>query len=476
MFESSSARSAPFPRIVAALALFLTVALAAFVPQTAHAQDPTGANATIRFVHASPDTPAVDVIVDGAAIASNLAFGDITGALSVPSGTHQLQFVPAGQSATSPLVDTTFDPDGGTTYVVALSGRLEKLEAKIYDVHRDDLDAGKSRLRLINLAPDDTNVDMYVTGGDKLFDDLAFGKASDYTDLDAGSYDFEVRPHDQETVALSMAGFQIDEGNAYDVLLIGSVTDSSLKVIPITTPVATPCSAVLGIGTPTDACVRFIHASPDAPAVDIYVNGSKVVENLAFGAGTDFVALPAGDDREIQIVSAGNPIEDAILDKKSDFDAGHAYEVVAADMVKDLEAIVHDVDLRTVPEGQSRLRVIHAAPDVNGVDVVITNGPELFDGVDFKDVTDYVTIDAGIYDLQIKHGDDVLIRATDFPVEPGLTYDVLVIGRSDDGSLQLVTFTAPTESLTGVVATPALASTPAVVDEVTPEVVATPAG
>jgi Domain of unknown function (DUF4397) len=149
--------------------------------------------------------------------------------------------------------------------------------------------------------------------------------------------------------------------------------------------------------------------------------------------------------------------------------------VIAVDMVDDLDAIVENVDLSAVPEGQTRLRVIHAAPDVDGIDVVVTDGPELYTGVDFKDTTDYTVVDAGTYDLQVKSGDDVLIRVTDFTVEPGMVYDVIAIGRSDDDSLQLLAFSAPTESPTGVASTPDLASTPMTVEEATPAIEATPA-
>jgi hypothetical protein len=477
MFDSKPIRRVlPVPRLAVALAFLLSLALAAVTPQLSLAQNPTETDASVRFVHASPDAPAVDVLIDGAVVASDLSFGQATDALSVSPDEHQMQVVPTGQSADSAVIDTKLDPDGGTTYIVAISGLLKDIEAKVYDVHKDDLDAGKSRLRLINLSPDDTNVDLYVTGGDKLFDDLSFGKASDYTDLDVGSYDLEVRPHDQETASLSIPGFEASDGNAYDLLLIGTAADKTLSVVPLTTPVATPCSTVLNIGTPDDACVRVIHASPDAPAVDIYVNGSKVVENLAYGAGTDFAPLPSGNDREIQIVATGGSVDDAIFDTKVDLGPGKAYDVVAVGMADDIDAVVENVDLSAVPEGQARVRVIHAAPDVDGVDVVVTDGPELFTGVDFKDTTDYQVIDAGTYDIQVKHGDDVLIRVQDFTVEAGNVYDVLAIGRSDDGSLQLVAFSAPTESPTGVSATPDMASTPMTVDEATPAIEATPAG
>jgi hypothetical protein len=476
MFEKSSARSVPAPRLVAAVALLLAMALGAFAPNLSLAQDATETDASVRFVHASPDAPAVDVIVDGAVLTSNLAFGQVTDALAVSPDEHQLQIVPTGSEASSAVIDTTLDLDGGNSYIVAAAGLLNDIESKIYDVDQDDLDAGQSRVRLINLSPEDTNIDFFITGGDELFDDLAFGDASDYTDLDAGAYDFEVRPHDQETASLSVPAFQVDEGNAYDLLLIGTTADNNLSVVPLTTPVATPCSNVLGVGTPTDACIRVVHASPDAPAHDIYVNGSMVVENIGFGASTDFTALPSGDDREIQVVPTGGVVDDAVFDTTVDLGGDNAYDIVVAGMSDDLDAVVENIDLGAVPEGQSRLRFIHAAPDVDDFSVVITDGPTLVDGMGFKDTSDYETLDAGTYDIQVKQGDDVLIRVQDFTLEPGKVYDAIAIGRSDDNSLQLVGFSAPTESPTGAAATPVLGATPVTADEATPEIEATPAG
>lgn len=49
-----------------------------------------------------------------------------------------------------------------------------------------------------------------------------------------------------------------------------------------------------------EAMVRIAHASPDAPAVDVYVNGDAVVEGAAFKDATDYMNLPAGE-HEVEI-------------------------------------------------------------------------------------------------------------------------------------------------------------------------------
>ena len=59
--------------------------------------------------------------------------------------------------------------------------------------------------------------------------------------------------------------------------------------------------ALLVAATPVaaadNAMVRVLHASPDAPAVDVYVDGEKVgapLAGLEFGDLSEYVSLPAG--------------------------------------------------------------------------------------------------------------------------------------------------------------------------------------
>jgi len=477
MTEKSSVRLVRIPRVVFAITLMFAMVLTAFAPQVAGAQDPTETDANVRIVHASPDAPAVDVIIDGAVVASDLSFGEVTDFMSVSPSSHQIQVVPAGSDAASAVIDTEFDPDSGKGYIIAAAGLLADIEAKVYDVDMDNLDSNQSRLRAINLSPADGTMDVYQTGGDELFGDIGFGDSSDYEDIDAGSYDLEVRPHDQATVAVSLPGFQVAAGSAYALLILGLASDNSLQVLPLSTAVETHCSTVLGVGSPDDACVRVAHASPDAPPIDVYVNDSLIVEGLEFGNSTDFIALPEGDDREVKIVPSGSPIDNAVFDTNVDLVSGHAYELIAVDMIEDIDAMWEDVDLSPLPQDQSRVRVVHASPDVDGIDVVVTDGPDLFNGVNFKDATDYQTLDATTYDIQVKQGDDVLIRVTDLVVEPNTVYDLVAMGRADDGSLKLVALTAPAAASAGpgdAAASPA--ATPIVLEEESPEVLGTPAG
>src|SRR5688500_10614296 len=52
-----------------------------------------------------------------------------------------------------------------------------------------------------------------------------------------------------------------------------------------------------------DARIRVVHASPDAPAVDVYANGNKVLSNVTFFAASDYLTVPAGSYK-LQVVVA----------------------------------------------------------------------------------------------------------------------------------------------------------------------------
>lgn len=458
-------------------ALVLAFLLIAYAPTHSAAQDRTDEGASIRFVQASPDAPALDVIADGAVVASNLAFGAASDYLPMTSGKHQVQIVPTGSTAESAVLDEEVDLDSGDAYIFGTVGLLNDLQSKVFKVDQGDLDENQARVRLINLAPDEDSVDLAVSGGDTWQSNIDFPNASDYKNVDAGTYSVEVRKHDGDTAEVSVSGLSIVANRAYDVLLLGQVSANNLSVLTLETRVSPPCGEVLNVGSSEDGCVRVINASPDSPGLDVYVNDTLVVQNLAYGDSTEFTALPSGKDSEVKVTATGGSLDSAIADHKIDIDTGQAYELLVLNKASDLEIAAAEVDLSPVPADQARIRVIGAAADAPDLDVEITDGPKLFGGIGFKESSDNTIVDASTYDIQFKDGDNVLTRVEGFVVEPNTFYDLVVIGSTDNNTLQVIALSAPTAPIEGASATPE--STPAGVDgglagTATPDVVSTP--
>lgn len=210
------------------------------------------------------------------------------------------------------------------------------------------------------------------------------------------------------------------------------------------TPASEPgqCVEALGIGSEGDACVNIIHASPDAPAVDVYVNGEAALTGLAFGEASGWVALPAGE-HQVQVAATGSDTETAVIDVEVELVAGEAYEVAATGLLADIAPQIYPVDLSTVGSGaeqMSRIRVVHTSPDAPAVDIAVTGGDVLISNLAFPDASDYLEVPAGTYDLEVRLAGttDVALELPGVELEGGTAYSVYAIGLAGDGSLTVL--------------------------------------
>src|SRR5215217_2727735 len=274
-----------------AVLLLATSLVAALLGRTgpAMAQDPTAppaqGPATLRVVHAVTGGPAVDLLVDGQPVGQNIAFGAASEYAPVAPGAHQLQIVPTGQQGGTPLSTTDLDAKAGVAYIVTVLGSANAVEAKVNEVKLDAVDQGKARVRFIHAASDAGKVSVGFAGGDEVFGGVDFKSDSDYKDVDAGSYTLELRAADGGEVLLSVPSVTFDQGRIYDVVALGLVADKSLTLLSLVTDVSPPCSQILGVGGPNDACVRFVHVAQDIQAIDFYIGNAVVAQGLTFGQG-----------------------------------------------------------------------------------------------------------------------------------------------------------------------------------------------
>lgn len=453
------------------LGLMLTVIIGLMgmaLPGSVSAQEDQEPDATLRIIHASPGAPAIDVLIDGQPFAANVAFGAVTDYAAIPAGDYKVQVVATGQTADTSIIDMDVNAESGKAYIFAASKPLNEVEGKLFEVNLDAIEEGKARARVIHLAPDAGDIDVVITGGDELFGGVGFEDASDYADIDPGTLSLDVRG-DDDRILTSAAGIEILAGSTYDIIALGQISDQSLALVPLVTNVSRPCTAVLGLEAgEQDSCIRVVHASPGSPAVDVYVNESPVISNLSFGTATEFAALPAGDNVKIQITATGAALDTAVIDSEQELKAGQAYDLMAVGPLDEIELSVSQLNLTPLPEGQSRVRITHASPDAEGINLGVAESDNLIEGVEYKSTSDYVVMDAGEYTFQIRTGDDIIALQQDAQLDPGVTYDLFVVGRQDDSTLALLVLTAKAAEREGGVATPTASGDAVEVETVVP--------
>ena len=89
------------------------------------------------------------------------------------------------------------------------------------------------------------------------------------------------------------------------------------------------------------------------------------------------------------------------------------------------------VDNNAMPAaGKAHVRFVHASPDAPAVDIAVKSGPVLFPNVAFKGVGDYLPVDAGTYDLEVRLAgtETVALPVNGLTLEAGTVYTVFAMG------------------------------------------------
>ena len=180
-----------------------------------------------------------------------------------------------------------------------------------------------------------------------------------------------------------------------------------------------------------EAYVRVVHASPDAPNVDVWVDGEIVLTDVPFTAVSEYLSLPAGT-YNVQVTATG--ATDPVIDADLSLEAGTSYTVAATGLLADIAPVVLTDD-RAPASGQAKLRVFHASPSAPAsVDVAVTDGPVLVEGLAFPEATGYLTVDAGTYPLEIRAAGETDAALTlEATLAAGENYTAIAMDGGDAG-------------------------------------------
>ncbi|OIJ17289.1 hypothetical protein BKP37_01940 [Anaerobacillus alkalilacustris] len=177
------------------------------------------ATAKVRVLHASPDAPAVDVYVNGEKTFDNMTYYQISPYLEIPAGSYEVEIYPAGQT-TNPVLSQTIEVGADQNYTVAASDRLNNIQL-VPVVDTTDIPRNKSKVRFLHISPNTPAVDIAVQDGDILFENISFGNASDYIEVDPGRVTLEVRKAGTNEVILTLRNTNLRANEAYTITAIG---------------------------------------------------------------------------------------------------------------------------------------------------------------------------------------------------------------------------------------------------------------
>ena len=185
--------------------------------------------ANVKVVHASPDAPGVDLLVDNNIAGSNLTYPNNTGYLQVDEGTRNVKVNVSGTSTT--VIEADLPIEGNKNYSVFAIDAVANLSPLVIEDDLTSPASGTAHARFIHLSPDAPAVDITTKDGTVVFGNYKFKDYSQFTPLPAGSYDLQVRLAGSETVVLELNGINLTSGKIYTVFAKGFVAGTSTQAL-----------------------------------------------------------------------------------------------------------------------------------------------------------------------------------------------------------------------------------------------------
>jgi len=147
------------------------------------------------------------------------------------------------------------------------------------------VDKSYANVLVTHASPDAAGVDLLVDNSKQNSSALTFPNNTGYLDVEAGTRNIKVNVTGTSTTVIE-ANLDLTKDMSYSVFAVDSV--SKISAVVTSDDLTAPAAG--------KAHVRFIHLSPNAPAVDVAVasSGAVVFGNKAFKEYTSFTPLDAG--------------------------------------------------------------------------------------------------------------------------------------------------------------------------------------
>ena len=375
--------------------------------------NPIEADFKLQVVHASQDSPDVNVLVNGNEAIPNATYKSASARLELDADTYTIEvngITPSGDVTVIGPVDIDFMEDQLYTIIAAnVTASIEPLIISQADVEPA---ADQVTVNAVHAASNAPTVDIYLTepGADissvSPTVTLAYSDELGATDIPSGDYQIRITATGSKDAVYDSGAVSLEAGNVVSLVAVTNTTGTGDNPVNLLAIDDAGANEILDVNTPTN--LRVFHLSPDAPNVDVVINddfASRAVVDLAYPDFTDYLSVPA-DTYNAKVVptSATSPV---VIDADLELEAAISYAVLAVDTLANIEPLVL-VDNRRSISTEAQLRIVHGSPAAGPVDLYlvepstdITTVDANFTNVAFKAETGYLSVAEGSYDVVV---------------------------------------------------------------------------
>jgi hypothetical protein len=191
--------------------------------------NPGGAGPTrVRFFHASPDAPNLQLLLDGQADLGEIGFGSITPYVDVSNPSVELTL--NSILLPDPIIDTTVTLADSSLYTLIAEGPDSAITLRFVIDGLGSPDTSLVKLRVFHEAPSGGSLDMYITAP---FADLTsvtptvagltFGSETSYRVLPSGSYQVRLTTAGTKTVVVDSGSLALSTSDVRTFVVLDAV-------------------------------------------------------------------------------------------------------------------------------------------------------------------------------------------------------------------------------------------------------------
>jgi hypothetical protein len=193
---------------------------------------PLQGEAIVRVLHTSPDSPNVDIYIDGKRVIRDLPLKNVSSYLPLKAGKHHVDIYPTGNMVNS-VLNKKITVEPGKSYTLATIDSVKKMRLLVY-LNQPRVPVNESKVRFIHLSPDTPSLDIAVKDRDVVFPKVSYKQATEYLGLTPMTVDLEAREADTKTVLLPMPRVQFLPNASYTIVFVGLASNQTeFQVIQI---------------------------------------------------------------------------------------------------------------------------------------------------------------------------------------------------------------------------------------------------
>jgi len=173
---------------------------------------------------------------------------------------------------------------------------------------------------------------------------------------------------------------------------------------------------------------RILHAAPDIPSVDIYINDKLVSENLSYSNYTAYLPI-FQESYQLSIYQTGSN-DSPILSHDLIIDAGNKLTLAIIKTQDNLGFMEIPDAYMPINPSKSMIRFVHLSPNAPAVDITLEDGTILFSGISYMQATSYLEVNPSNYTLQVRVSGtpNVVLTVPNINLEPDNFYTVYALG------------------------------------------------